>query len=208
MVAEAFRSGTSRCPRVRPVLTLRRAMSDDPLVLLRERISTINLEVLELLNERMRVAEQIRSVKQERGLALFDPQREAKMLEDLEKANRGPLPRSQIQALFKQIFALSLSHMEETRLGSLRVHRQPGQPERHIDVRGRQLGGGTPCLIAGPCAVETAEQIEETAARLSGADSCAEEHSSRARAPIRFRGWGSTAGSFCGKPPTITAWRW
>ena len=58
--------------------------------------------------------------------------------------------------------------MEAEGRRTLRVHRRPEDDDRSYTIRGHRLGGGAPQLIAGPCSVESAEQLDRVAAHLSG----------------------------------------
>jgi 3-deoxy-7-phosphoheptulonate synthase/chorismate mutase len=140
----------------------------DPLNLLRERASEINRALLDLLNERLEVVEEIRRVKSELSQGLYEPEREAEMLQELLLVNRGPMPADRLRAIFKEVFALSLSHMETEERVELRVHRRPGEADRRVMVRGHGIGGGAPVLVAGPCSVDRPEFLRPVAERLAG----------------------------------------
>ncbi|MEE2828016.1 MAG: bifunctional 3-deoxy-7-phosphoheptulonate synthase/chorismate mutase [Myxococcota bacterium] len=142
-------------------------MGDSELRGLRNTIDEINTNLLRLLNQRLRVVEQIQNIKQQTTSVLFSPEREAEMLENLLLANEGPLTADLVRHVFKEIFKLSLDHMETEVRSGLKVHRSPGDADRSYTVRGHVLGGGTPQLIAGPCSVESAEQLDAVAAHLS-----------------------------------------
>ena len=58
---------------------------------LRKQIDPINMQILELLNERARIALEIGKENQQMGTRFYDPQREAEMLTALQLANEGPL---------------------------------------------------------------------------------------------------------------------
>jgi len=142
-------------------------MTDDELVALRRGIDDINGELLALLNRRTRLVEQVQEVKVRKGQRLFSPEREAAEIQALLLRNEGPLPSDKVRTLFKEIFKLSLDHMERGRDRELRVHRQVGDPDRVYTVRGHSIGA-EPTLIAGPCSVESHEQVEAVAAHLKG----------------------------------------
>jgi 3-deoxy-7-phosphoheptulonate synthase len=55
-----------------------------------------------------------------------------------------------------------------------------------VDIDGVKVGGGSFVVIAGPCAVESLEQMTETARRA-----CAAGPTSRAPAHMRSRAWAS-----------------
>jgi len=74
----------------------------------REEIDAIDRRLVELLNQRARSAHQIGMRKRELQLPVFDPEREKEIFKKLLLQNRGPLPNSSIQAIFRAI-------IEETR---------------------------------------------------------------------------------------------
>ena len=141
-------------------------MPDTRLQTLRAQIDTLNLDLLELLNQRLALVEEVQREKAASGRALFDPQRESEELDQLLLANRGPMRADQVRALYKEIFKLSLGHMQTGRRRELRVHRLPGAPDSVYTIRGH-LFGQEPLLVAGPCSVESEEQMEAVAAHLA-----------------------------------------
>ena len=128
----------------------------------------MNLRILALMNERLSLVERIRQVKDRRGERLFSPEREGAELNALLLANQGPMTADLVRQVFKEIFKLSLAFMQEDSRRQLHVHRGEGEPDRVIDVRGHQLGGDAPQLIAGPCSVESADQLMTVAKHLRG----------------------------------------
>ncbi len=140
-------------------------MTESQLNSLRERVNEVNMELLELLSERGRLMERIRNAKEESGSKLYDAKREQAMLEELEEANPGPFSNDTIRSVFKQIFKASLDFMQEKKVEEMLVSRWGNRPDRHIDIKGFVVGRD-PFYIAGPCAVESDEQMEKTAAFL------------------------------------------
>jgi chorismate mutase len=69
----------------------------------RHRIDEIDQMTLELLNERARCANVIGRLKKKVGLPVYVPQREEKVLEQVRKANEGPLPDTAVRNLFERI---------------------------------------------------------------------------------------------------------
>ncbi len=141
-------------------------MTDERLRYLRERIGQVNHALLDLLSERARLANEVRLYKSEYGMPMFDGAREAAMLDELVAENPGPFPDHVVRSLFKEIFKASVAFMEERRIEDLKVARGEGQPDSIVDVDGFQLGA-TPFYIAGPCAVESDEQVEAVASALA-----------------------------------------
>jgi len=76
----------------------------------RDAIDTIDNEMLELLNKRMKVVERVGEIKSETGGAIYRPEREKAIIERLvgmSKSANGLLNASAIEALYLEIFAVS-----------------------------------------------------------------------------------------------------
>ncbi|KUO96668.1 bifunctional 3-deoxy-7-phosphoheptulonate synthase/chorismate mutase [Ferroacidibacillus organovorans] len=134
-------------------------MAEDRLKDLRSELDVINLELLQLLSKRADVVQRIGQLKQARGVAIFDPEREKQQLDRLVQENPGPFPDSTIRHLFKQIFQASQGLQEEQR--KLLVSRQRSHEDTVVTVRGIKIGGGVPIIVGGPCSVETDDQMEK-----------------------------------------------
>ena len=140
-------------------------MSETRLDSLRARIDAINADLLDLLNQRLSLVEEVQREKARSGRPLYDPVRESEELTAVLLENTGPMTADQVRALFKEVFKLSLGHMESGTRRELRVHRGE-QPDSVYEVRGHRIGA-EPVLIAGPCSVETPEQVGAVASHLA-----------------------------------------
>ncbi len=139
---------------------------DEELAALRARVDGINGALLDLFSERARIAQRIHAVKTATGRPVHDPERERQMLERLVARNPGPLADGAVAHLFGEIFAANKALMEVGERRALRVARKPGQPDTVVWAGGDAIGAA-PVLIAGPCSVENALQIEQAAAFLA-----------------------------------------
>lgn len=133
---------------------------------LRRRLNAVNHDLLELLNKRAEIVQEVREYKERNAIEIFIPSREQEMLDGLVEANPGPFSDDMIRQLFREIFRASLHHMESDKKQSLRVARKPGAPTDVIRVGDREVGR-EPIIIAGPCAVEDEAQMERVASRLA-----------------------------------------
>ena len=133
---------------------------------LRRRIDGLNEEILRLLQRRADVVMEIARVKRAHGLDGYDPAREEEMLQRVTRDLEGAFGPAEIKEVFHSIFRVSLDIQDEERRKRLRVRRPEGRPQG-VRVGSTVIGGGAPVLFAGPCSVETPEQMEETARRLS-----------------------------------------
>jgi chorismate mutase-like protein len=82
----------------------------------REKIDSIDRQLIELLNERSRCALEIGYLKRRHDIAIYQPDRERQVLENAERANRGPLADTAIRRLFERILdeARSLERQDRT----------------------------------------------------------------------------------------------
>lgn len=143
-------------------------MSDNRLQELRGQVDDINLQILDLLNRRARLASDIGKVQQEMGTRFYDPEREAQMLTLLQQTNNGPFSNETIQHLFREIFRASLALEETEARAKILVQRKTPDERTIITMSdGTEIGNSEFSIISGPCAVESMEQIDEVAAALS-----------------------------------------
>jgi 3-deoxy-7-phosphoheptulonate synthase/chorismate mutase len=141
-------------------------MSEPTLDQLRSDLAAINASLLDLLNRRARVLADVLRIKEREGIPIFDPAREQQMLADLVARNRGPFPENTIRHLFKEIFRASVSLMEHRREGALRISRAVRERDLVLRIDGNDIGHGQ-TMIAGPCAVESEEQMDLVAGELA-----------------------------------------
>lgn len=144
-------------------------MTQGKLEQLREKINGINHSLLELLSERASVAQEIGHLKEMQGTPKFDPVREKHMLAELVAANRGPFDDKTVQHLFKQIFQASLNLQETEHKKHLLVSRKNQKEDTIVTLGEIAVGGPKPMMVAGPCSVESYEQMRTVAKALKEA---------------------------------------
>ncbi|EIA39757.1 bifunctional 3-deoxy-7-phosphoheptulonate synthase/chorismate mutase [Thermus parvatiensis] len=139
---------------------------DERIQALRKEVDRVNREILRLLSERGRLVQEIGRLQTELGLPHYDPKREEEMLAYLTAENPGPFPDETIRKLFKEIFKASLD-LEERQDQKKFLYSRKYKPEptrvRVKDV----VFGEKPLLIAGPCSIESEEQMIKTARFLA-----------------------------------------
>jgi chorismate mutase len=69
----------------------------------RKKIDEIDQQLVKLLNERSRCAVEIGHLKKKRNMPAWQPEREAEILRNVVKANRGPLDDAAMRRLFERI---------------------------------------------------------------------------------------------------------
>ena len=142
--------------------------NDSTILELRQAVDAINLELLTKLNERAALVAQIGARQTELGMAHFDPKRESEMLELLVSANAGPFSQGTVKQLFKEIFKASLDLEEKQDKPKLKYSRKAHPEDTTVTVARGDIavtfGGAHKVLIAGPCSIESAEQMDAAAA--------------------------------------------
>jgi len=76
----------------------------------RDAIDSIDNEILELLNRRMKVVERVGEIKHDSGTAVYRPEREKDIIDRLTKMSQesnGALNAGAIEAIFLEVFAVS-----------------------------------------------------------------------------------------------------
>ena len=142
--------------------------TDSTILELRLAVNAINLELLAKLNERAALVAQIGARQTELGQPHFDPKRESEMLELLTQANAGPFSQGTVKQLFKEIFKASLDLEEKQDKPKLKYSRKAHPEDTTVTVARGDIqvtfGGAHKVLIAGPCSIESAEQMDAVAA--------------------------------------------
>jgi len=69
----------------------------------RKEIDSIDRKLVELFNKRAENAIAIGKMKKERGMPVYDPERENEIFRNLKEVNAGPLTPDAIQRLFERI---------------------------------------------------------------------------------------------------------
>ncbi|MBV9302972.1 MAG: chorismate mutase [Acidobacteriaceae bacterium] len=72
----------------------------------REKIDVIDCELVALLNNRATAAREIGRIKQRTGAPIYEPRREEIILENVSKANQGPLAAKDLHYIFQNIIAV------------------------------------------------------------------------------------------------------
>jgi len=76
---------------------------------LRVQIDSIDQQLLSLLNQRARVAEQVGEIKRAEGSPFFRPDRVAQVIDKIQHANQGPLLNQHVAAIWREIMSACLA---------------------------------------------------------------------------------------------------
>ena len=82
-------------------------MEDDFVRETRERITDVDRRILEAVNERLRLVQELWRHKAEHDMPTLAPSREQWLLDHLSKENTGPLSDDGLRRLFGEILALT-----------------------------------------------------------------------------------------------------
>ncbi len=83
---------------------------------LRRQISSIDQQLLQLLNYRAEISLEVGSLKSQQSDSVFKPFREKDVLQDLASKNPGPLPQKHLEAIYREILSSSRSLQQPQRV--------------------------------------------------------------------------------------------
>lgn len=88
---------------------------------LRQKIDSLDKEILALINERARTAQAVGDIKHAHHEAgpVFRPEREAQVIRDLQAANSGPVGDTAVEAIWSQIISVCRGLEQEIRVAYL-----------------------------------------------------------------------------------------
>jgi chorismate mutase len=86
----------------------------DPLIRqLRDQISDNDRKLVEAINKRLQLVARLKAYKDSHGLEFVDTAREEWMLQDLQRANRGPLSPDGLRMIYSELLALTKSEVRQ-----------------------------------------------------------------------------------------------
>jgi chorismate mutase len=74
---------------------------------LREQISANDRVIVEAINRRLQLLEQMLARKLEQGHPLYDPERESRMLKALEELNEGPISTGALAEIYQALLEVT-----------------------------------------------------------------------------------------------------
>jgi chorismate mutase/prephenate dehydratase len=81
------------------------ASDDAALLALRRRIDDVDGELLELINRRASLANEVGELKRRQGSVVFRPEREAQVIDALKRRNGGPLNSDSVAPIWREIMS-------------------------------------------------------------------------------------------------------
>lgn len=142
-------------------------MSQNELDRLRDQLDEVNLKLLEQINYRAEIVQEIGKIKEKQSTQRFDPVRERDMLNKIIENNNGPFVNSTVEHIFKEIFKASLELQKDDHSKALLVSRKKKPEDTIIDIKGERIGDGDVHFVFGPCSVESYEQVDTVAKSIA-----------------------------------------
>jgi chorismate mutase len=75
----------------------------EDLVRCRETIDELDRQLLDLLNQRTTIVEEIGRIKQHMRMGIYEPKREEQVFANILEHNHGPLPPDAVKRIFERI---------------------------------------------------------------------------------------------------------
>jgi chorismate mutase-like protein len=72
----------------------------------RKKIDALDLQIVELLNQRAQAAREIGKLKEATDMPVYEPNREEVIFENVRSHNRGPLPDSELVFIYQRLIAV------------------------------------------------------------------------------------------------------
>ena len=69
----------------------------------RKKIDELDRQIVELMNARAHAAHEIGKLKRNTSMPIYEPEREKTIFENVRRANRGPLPESELRQVYERI---------------------------------------------------------------------------------------------------------
>ncbi|WP_372656683.1 prephenate dehydratase [Hydrogenophaga sp.] len=81
----------------------------DSLAALRVQIDALDQQLLSMVNQRARLAEQVGDIKRQEGSPFFRPDRVAQVIEKIQRANPGPLLNQHVASIWRELMSACLA---------------------------------------------------------------------------------------------------
>ena len=84
-------------------------VQSEALAALRVQIDALDKQLLQLVNDRAKVAEQVGEIKRAEGSPFFRPDRVAQVIDKITQANPGPLKNEHVASIWREIMSACLA---------------------------------------------------------------------------------------------------
>jgi chorismate mutase / prephenate dehydratase len=76
---------------------------------LRNKIDQLDAKIMQLLNERTELALEVGRIKSESGKEVYAPERESEIYQKIDREAKGPLPKSSLKSIYREIMSAALA---------------------------------------------------------------------------------------------------
>ncbi|SRR5581483_6349372 len=87
----------------------------------RSKIDELDRKLVELINERARAAREIGRLKRSTQMPIYEPEREKQILENICRANRGPLPDRELIQVYERLIDVMRNLQKDEMISGERV---------------------------------------------------------------------------------------
>ncbi len=99
----------------------------------RKKIDELDRRLVELLSERAQAAHEIGRLKKNAAMPIYEPDRERNVFENVQKANKGPLPDRELLRIYERVMDVMRQIQKEEISPDLREG-DPGATELDNEV--------------------------------------------------------------------------
>jgi chorismate mutase-like protein len=99
----------------------------------RRKIDELDLKLVELLNQRARCAREIGRLKNNTDMPIYEPDREKVIFENVQRANRGPLPNRELTRIYERLIDV-MRKLQKEEVADKKSARDGGDTELEADV--------------------------------------------------------------------------
>jgi chorismate mutase len=96
----------------------------------RKKIDELDRQIVELVNARAHAAHEIGKLKRNTSMPIYEPDREKTIFENVRRANRGPLPDSELRQVYERIIDV----MRNIQKNEIAPKLEAGQRQTEFDV--------------------------------------------------------------------------
>jgi len=98
----------------------------------RIKIDELDRRLVELLNERAHAAHEIGKLKRNTAMPIYEPEREKKIFENVQRANHGPLPEGELRQVYERIIDV-MRNIQKNEIAP-KIEAGDGQTEFDVEV--------------------------------------------------------------------------
>src|SRR5436309_16084026 len=98
----------------------------------RVKIDELDRRLVELLNQRAQAAHEIGKLKRNTSMPIYEPEREKKIFENVQRANHGPLPEGELRQVYERIIDV-MRNIQKNEI-SPKIEAGDGHTEYDIEI--------------------------------------------------------------------------